>query len=178
MIICKNFKITLFKITTYVIQYFSYLKGQKMTTLDSVKAAQLQARKDKRADDASTLTTLIGEAEMIGKNDGNRVTTDAEVVAVIKKFVKNIDETLNILSTDSSKVDRVEALTKEKALLSTFLPKQLGEEELRDILSGFVSNLVDKNPKAMGKVLASLKEHFAGRYDGALASKITKELLA
>lgn len=149
-----------------------------MTILDSVKMAQLQARKDKRADDASSLTTLIGEAEMIGKNDGNRVTTDAEVVAVIKKFVKNIDETLNVLSKDSTKVDRVEALSKEKALLSTFLPKQLGEDELRHILSTFVSNLEDKNPKAMGKVLASLKEQFAGQYDGALASKITKELLA
>lgn len=149
-----------------------------MTILDSVKAAQLQARKDKRADDASTLTTLIGEAEMIGKNDGNRVTTDAEVVAVIKKFVKNIDETLNVLSKDSTKVDRVEALSKEKALLSTFLPQQLSEDELRHILTTFVSKLEDKNPKAMGKVLASLKEQFAGRYDGALASKITKELLA
>lgn len=148
-----------------------------MTILDSVKKAQLQARKDKRAEDASTLTTLIGEAEMIGKNDGNRVSTDAEVVAVIKKFVKNIDETLNVVSKDSTKVDRVASLTKEKALLSTFLPKQLSEDELRTILTGFVSALPEKNPKAMGKVLASLKEQYAGQYDGALASKVTKELL-
>lgn len=148
-----------------------------MTLIDTIKKAQLQARKDKQSDSASSLTTLIGEAEMIGKNDGNRVTTDAEVVAVIKKFVKNIDETLNVVSKDSSKADRVTALTQEKALLSTFLPKQLSEDELRSVLSGFVSALPEKNPKAMGKVLASLKEHFAGQYDGALASKITKELL-
>lgn len=148
-----------------------------MTILDSVKRAQLQARKDKRAEDASTLTTLIGEAEMIGKNDGNRVSTDAEVVAVIKKFVKNIDETLNVVRKDTSKADRVEALTKEKSLLSTFLPKQLNEDELRTILAGFISALPEKNPKAMGKVLASLKEQYAGQYDGALASKVTKELL-
>ncbi len=149
-----------------------------MTILDSVKKAQLQARKDKRAEDAATLTTLIGEAEMIGKNDGNRVSTDAEVVAVIKKFVKNIDETLNVVSKDSTKVDRVEALGKEKALLSTFLPKQLSEDELRTILADFIAALPEKNPKAMGKVLGSLKEAFAGQYDGALASRVTKELLA
>ena len=148
-----------------------------MTILDSVKKAQLQARKDKRSDEAASLTTLIGEAEMIGKNDGNRVSTDAEVVAVIKKFVKNIDETLNVVSKDSTKTDRVEVLTKEKTLLSTFLPQQLSEDQLRTILSGFVSALPEKNPKAMGKVLASLKESFAGQYDGALASKVTKELL-
>lgn len=148
-----------------------------MTILDSVKKAQLQARKDKRAEDASTLTTLIGEAEMIGKNDGNRVSTDAEVVTVIKKFVKNIDETLNVLAKDSTKADRVASLNKEKELLSTFLPKQLSEDELRNILSGLVAALPEKNPKVMGKVLASLKEQYAGQYDGALASKITKELL-
>ena len=149
-----------------------------MTLLDTIRKSQLQARKEKRAADASTLTTLIGEAEMIGKNDGNRASTDAEVVNVIKKFVKNIDETLTVLAKDSSKADRVEALTSEKALLVTFLPQQLSEDQLRTILGGFVSALTEKNPKMMGKVLASLKEQYAGQYDGALASKVAKELLA
>ena len=149
-----------------------------MTLIETIRKAQLQARKEKRAADASTLTTLIGEAEMIGKNDGNRASTDAEVVNVIKKFVKNIDETLNVLAKDSSKADRVEALTGEKALLVTFLPQQLSEDQLRTILGGFVSALTEKNPKMMGKVLASLKEQYAGQYDGALASKVAKELLA
>lgn len=149
-----------------------------MTLLETIRKAQLQARKEKRAADASTLTTLIGESEMIGKNDGNRASTDAEVVNVIKKFVKNIDETLNVLAKDYSKADRVEALTGEKALLVTFLPQQLSEDQLRTILGGFVSALTEKNPKMMGKVLASLKEQYAGQYDGALASKVAKELLA
>ncbi len=135
-----------------------------MTLLDTIRKSQLQARKEKRAADASTLTTLIGEAEMIGKNDGNRASTDAEVVNVIKKFVKNIDETLTVLVKDSSKADRVEALTSEKALLVTFLPQQLSEDQLRTILGGFVSALTEKNPKMMGKVLASLKEQYAGQY--------------
>lgn len=148
-----------------------------MTILDSVKKAQLQARKEKNSDAAASLTTLIGEAEMIGKNDGNRASTDAEVVAVIKKFIKNIDETITVVSKDSSKAERLVSLEKEKSLLSTFLPQQLSEVELRTILGGFVSALPEKNPKAMGKVLASLKEQYAGQYDGALASKVTKELL-
>lgn len=135
-----------------------------MTLLETIRKAQLQARKEKRAADASTLTTLIGESEMIGKNDGNRASTDAEVVNVIKKFVKNIDETLNVLAKDSSKADRVEALTGEKALLVTFLPQQLSEDQLRTILGGFVSASTEKNPKMMGKVLASLKEQYAGQY--------------
>lgn len=149
-----------------------------MTILDSIKKVQLQARKDKNSADASTLTTLIGESEMIGKNDGNRVSTDAEVVAVIKKFIKNIDETVAIVSKDSTKEDKVKALVQEKTLLTTFLPKQLSEDEIRTILGGFVNALGDKNPKMMGKVLGSLKEQFTGQYDGALASRIAKELLA
>jgi hypothetical protein len=58
--------------------------------MEQIKAKQIAARKSGSAD-AGLLTTLLGEAAMVGKNAG-RETTDQEVVAVVKKFVKNIDE--------------------------------------------------------------------------------------
>jgi len=61
-----------------------------MTLMEQIKTAQVTARKT-GAQEASLLTTLLGEAAMVGKN-ANRETTDQEVVAVVKKFVKNIDE--------------------------------------------------------------------------------------
>ena len=68
-----------------------------MTLMDQIKADQVSARKQKMTAVASLLTTLIGEAEMVGKNAGNRAPTDAEVQAVIKKFIKNLDETIAVL---------------------------------------------------------------------------------
>jgi hypothetical protein len=150
-----------------------------MTLIETIKKAQIQARKEKNEISASTLTTLIGEAEMIGKNDGNRQSTDAEVTAVIKKFIKNIDETVTVLEKAAQPdVARLEKLAKEKVILTAFMPKQLTELELRDIVGSILITFEEKNPKLMGKVLGILKEKYAGQYDGALSSKIVKEMLA
>lgn len=104
-----------------------------MTTLiNTIKQNQLQARKNKDAAAASLLTTLVGEASMIGKNDGNRESTDAEVTAVIKKFVKNIDESISALSKNAGEnAERIATATKEKEILMAYLPKQLDEAQLR-----------------------------------------------
>ena len=50
-----------------------------MTLFSQIKADQLAARKAKDGLKATLLTTLIGELTAIGKNDGNREVTDAEV---------------------------------------------------------------------------------------------------
>ncbi len=151
--------------------------------LENIKSNQIKFRKEKTEDSsiaASLLTTLIGEAEMIGKNDGNRETTDAEVVAIIKKFLKNLEETL----VHVSKQDNIQALQKknilekEKSILLSFLPKQMDEVELSQVIKSFIDELSEKNPKQMGKVLGKLKEKYSGQYDGAMASRITKELLS
>ena len=144
--------------------------------LAQIKKQQLQARKDKNTLMAQSLTTLIGEAEMVGKNDGNRSSTDAEVIAVIKKFIKNIDEAKSA-ADKGNMTEKSQALQAEKDLLNSFLPKQLSEEEIRTIIGNIVNQLGEKSPKMMGKVLGSLKESHAGLYDGALASKVAKELL-
>lgn len=141
-----------------------------MTLLEKIKADQLQARIVGNKAKASILTTLIGEAEMVGKNDGNRDTTDQEVIATIKKFLKNIDDTISVAgSTD--------ALIAEKDALQVYLPRQLTEPELRVTIGGIIVQLGLSGPKSMGALMAELKKNHAGCYDGGLASKLAKELL-
>ena len=146
-----------------------------MSLLQQIKGAQLIARKSKATLAAALLTTLIGEAEMIGKNAGNRETTDAEVVAVIKKFIKNIDETLEALKFSSD--GRVQDANLEKRILETFLPKQLSEDELRKIVEDIKSE-INATQKDMGKVMGLLKARHDGLYDGKLASTLVKNVLA
>ena len=141
-----------------------------MSLLQQIKDDQLQARKEKNQILSSLLTTLIGEAAMIGKNDGNRESTDAEVVAVIKKFIKNIDESLKV------KPDKV--LPLEKIMLEGYLPKQLSEQELRAKINDHIIFAELKGMQSMGKVMSHLKQNYDGQYDGKLASQIVKELLS
>ena len=143
--------------------------------LEKLQAASLEARKAQNAIAAGLLTTLYSEAARVGKDQGNRVSTDNEVVAVVKKFGKNIDETLAALpETDA----RVAALRVEKELLAAYLPQQLDEAGLSALVAELVGALADKSPKQMGVVMAGLKVRAGGQYDGAMASRLVKAALA
>lgn len=132
-----------------------------MSLMENIKSLQLAARKA-GAPEASLYTTLLGEANAIGKNAGNRETTDQEVVAVVKKFIKNLDETITALT---SRNQDATAYLAERGALEQFLPVQLSEEDLVNAAQAFPN---------MPAFMKHLKENFAGKYDGKLASVVAK----
>lgn len=134
-----------------------------MTSLMNViKEKQIAARKS-GAVEASLLTTLLGEAAMVGKNAG-RETNDAEVVAVVKKFIKNIDETVQALT---SRGQDASVFLAEREVLKHFLPLQLTELALKHIAEKHTS---------MPEFMKFLKENYAGQYDGRLASTVARKV--
>jgi uncharacterized protein YqeY len=134
-----------------------------MTLMEQIKQKQLAARKE-GLPIASLYTTLLGEAAMIGKNAGDRETTDAEVVAVVKKFIKNTNETIDALTTRGQ---NAEMFVIERMILEEFLPQQLDEVQLTIIARYF---------KSMPEFMKALKERYAGQYDGKLASMVAKKV--
>lgn len=146
-----------------------------MSLMQQIREKQLAARKASDVNAASLYTTFLGEAAMIGKNDGNRETTDAEVIAVAKKFIKNINDTLSYLgnSIEDALTDRRESLLAERALLEQFLPLQLTETALEH----FVRAQVEAGVTNMGLIMKALKDKHAGQYDGQLASAVVKRVL-
>lgn len=144
-----------------------------MSLLSNIKAAQLQARKNRDAIATNVLTTLVGEAEAVGKNAGNRESTDAEVVAVVKKFIKNMDETLALINQPQAVAD----LQYERSIVSQYLPQQLTSDQLKGILESLTNELNAHTLREMGKIMKVLKERFDGQYDGALASTLIKGML-
>ena len=149
--------------------------------IDQIKKDSLVARKARETDKATALSTLYSEASMIGKNGGNRETTDTEVIQTVKKFIKGIDETIKVLEKkNGNEILTVEIAEyeAEKLLFSIYLPKQLTEEELtKEIHVIMVINVI-ADMKGMGLIMKILKEKFEGRFDGGLASKIIRETLA
>lgn len=141
-----------------------------MSLMNRIRADQLDARKAKDANRIGLLTALIGEAGMVGKNAGNRESTDDEVTAVIRKFMKNANETLGVVQGD-----RADSIRNEIAILESYLPTQLSPDSLRDIIKTF---LASNSGAKMGDVMKHLKESHAGLYDGKMASQIAKEELA
>ena len=147
-----------------------------MTILQDIKAASLTARKAHETDVAASLITLLSEASMIGKNDGGRETTDAETTAVVKKFIKNIDETLNVRKSDQGD-PIIGKLILERLLYRSFLPKQMTEEEIKFFFETVVEQSHPNMPK-LGDMLKVLKLMHDGQYDGGLAAKLAKEIIS
>lgn len=134
-----------------------------MSLIEQIKEQQIAARKSGDSL-ASLYTTLLGEASIIGKNAGNRETTDQEVVAVVKKFIKNLDETIQALT---SRGQDATPYAGERKALEAFLPLQLTELMLTHIAM---------KQSSMPDFMKFLKENHAGQYDGKLASIVAKSV--
>ena len=125
-----------------------------MTLLEKIKQDNIAARKAKNTVKFALLTTLVSEISNIGKNDGNRETTEPESIAVVKKFIKGVDETLKALEFSSN--SRVLVAIEEKKILESYLPTQLSEIELTAVVDQIISTLADRSPKQMGVVMKRL----------------------
>jgi uncharacterized protein len=143
-----------------------------MSLLDRIKTDALAARKA-QGPTAGLLVTLIGEAETRTKTfSPARAMTDEELLAVVKKFLKNIDDTLKILSPDRSPEAHAKAVL-EKTALEIYLPAQLSAAEIEAFASAKIAAGAQ-----LGAVMAALKAEHGGRYDGKLASEVVKSLLS
>lgn len=152
-----------------------------MSILNTIKNDNVTARKSRDIITSSLLSTLYAEAVNVGKNDGNRETSDKETLAVIKKFIDGVNFTIDNIDSVISDV-KYEIAVKEREILSAYIekfqPKQLTTEELTDIISGIVATLQEKSPKQMGVVMKTLKDSYDGMYQGNEASKIVKAVLS
>ena len=144
--------------------------------IQRIKQDQIQARKDRNKEAAATLTTLLGEAIRIGKDDGNRETTDDEVMKLIRKFIKGNNDIIHAYQTDSIKRDISEP-QKEIELLTQYLPVQLSETELTTIIKSIMLPFEKPTMKDIGRIMAALKKGHDGTFDGKTASNIIKQFL-
>lgn len=146
---------------------FKALKDQQLACRRTAKQVECNVHK------ARVLTTLIGEIE--GKTKGKNVElTDELCLQTIKKFVTNLEETMG----HCVDADKFSVLNTEIETLKAHLPKQLGEDELREVITAYVRDYDTQGdePK-IGDIMAHLKRNHNGQYDGKLASTIAREVL-
>jgi uncharacterized protein YqeY len=145
-----------------------------MTVLSDIKTAQLTARKARDTIATDVLTTLLGEVAIVGKNDGNRDTTDTEAVVVVKKFLKNISETTALVTKQGKPTDTLE---REAEIVAVFLPTQLTNEQLTSELRKAVSVSGATTMRDMGKVMKIMNADFKGLFDGSQCKPILETML-
>lgn len=137
-----------------------------------IKRDCLEARKAKDKLKSNLLVTLVGEIEMVAKN-AQREVTDADCIAKVKAFRKNLTEMLNH-ATDN---DQRASLCIEFNTLEKYLPTQMNENELSLKILDIIDTCDYQEMKDMGKIMSELKGQYDGQYDGKLASGLVKQLL-
>jgi hypothetical protein len=132
-----------------------------MTTFADLKARMIEARKARNERETLALSTMVGNLTSNAKLvDGVKVVSDEDVTVYLKKSVKNLQESLAIKETEDGRW--------ELNFIESFLPKQLSEEQLREIWTSI-------NAANIGQFMGHLKSNFLGQYDGKLASKVAQD---
>ena len=135
-----------------------------------------------KAKDKNTYPTLrlvvsaIKDAEIAGRSKGQTEVTDSDVTSILKKMIKQRNESCEVYKKASRK-ELLENETKEIEVISIFLPKQLSEEETKKICQETLKTVGATSMKDMGKVIGALKLKYADTIDFSKVSLIIKELL-
>ena len=108
--------------------------------------------------------------------DAHRELTDEETIAVISTLVKQRQDSIEQF-TKGNRLDLVEKETKELEVLRTYLPPQLSEAEVRDIIKKAVAETGATGQKDMGKLMKVIMPQVKGKADGKLVNDIVKEAL-
>lgn len=138
-----------------------------------------QALKNKDKNTYPTLRLIVSaikDAEIANRTKGKKDILDSDIIAILKKMVKQRNESCDIYKK-AGRNELLENETKEIEIINTFLPKQLNGEETKKICEEAIKTVSANSIKDMGKVMGILKSKHADTIDFSKVSMIIKELL-
>ena len=122
------------------------------------------------------IVSAIKDAEIANRTKEKKEISNSDITAILKKMIKQRNESCEVYK----KAGRSELLdneTKEIEVINKFLPKQLSDEETKQICKDTVKSVGASSMKDMGKVMGILKSKNADTLDFSKVSSIIKNLL-
>ena len=103
-------------------------------------------------------------------------TDDNDVKQLLKKMIKQRSESIEIYKKNNRE-DLLKVEENEVSILSNYLPKQLSNEETKNVCLEVVKKINAQSVKDMGKVMGELKKNYSDNLDFSKAGAILKEVL-
>ena len=103
-------------------------------------------------------------------------TDDNDVKQLLKKMIKQRSESIEIYKKNNRE-DLLKIEENEVGILSNYLPKQLSDEETKNVCLEVVKKINAQSVKDMGKVMGELKKNYSDNLDFSKAGAILKEVL-
>ena len=151
-----------------------------MSLKETIETEYKNALKSKDKSKISTyrlILSSIKDLDISNRSGPNKKETDDEdIKKLFKKMVKQRAESIDIYKKNN-RLDLLEVEQNEYDILSSFLPKQLNDEDTKKICGEIILKLGATSIKDMGKVMGELKKLHADEIDFAKAGVLLKELL-
>ena len=135
----------------------------------------MRARDEVKSSTIRMVLTAIKNEEVSGKEA--RELSDAEVITVLSREAKKRREAAEAFE-QAGAVDRAASEKAEGVVIAEYLPKQLSEAEIKDLIAAAIAESGATGPAQMGLVMKSLQPKIAGKADGGLVSGLVKAALA
>lgn len=145
--------------------------------LSSALKEAMKAKESRRVATIRMVQSAIKDLDIANRTTTRADATDGDIASLMSKLVKQREESAKMYEEGG----RPELAGKEReeiAIISEFMPKQLTEAEVADIIRSAIAEIGAASVKDMGKVMAVLKERYPGQMDFSRASAAVKAALS
>ena len=122
------------------------------------------------------IVSAIKDGEIAARAKDQKEMTDGDIITILKKMIKQRNESCEVYKK-AGRNELLENETNEISVISTFLPKQLNEEETKKVCEEAIKFSGASSMKDMGKVMGVLKSKYSDTLDFSKVSLIIKKLL-
>ncbi len=138
----------------------------------------MKAGDKRRTGTLRLMNAAIKDKDINSRTDGHdsTLTNEAGIMDLLIKMVKQRQDSITAFDA-GGRAELAQAEREEMAIIQSYMPKQMSEDEAKSALAGIIASLGATSVKDMGKVMAEIKVKYAGQMDMAKVGAIVKVLL-
>jgi len=136
----------------------------------------MKAQQTRRVSTLRLINSSLKNADIEARGQGKEPLSDDEALSVLQKMIKQRQESAELYDK-GARPELAQQERDEIAIISAYLPKQMSDVEAGSVIATLVHEINAQGMKDMGKVMAALKERYAGKMDFSKASALVKKVL-
>ncbi|HEY1632574.1 MAG TPA: GatB/YqeY domain-containing protein [Rhizomicrobium sp.] len=138
----------------------------------------MKAKDSRRVSTLRMVLAALKDKDIAARTETSREgISDDDVLGLLAKMIKQREESAAAF-TQGARPELAQSEQEEIAIIRSFMPRQMDEAEAKAAIQGVIAELGAGSMKDMGKVMAALKERYAGQMDFGKASPMVKTALS
>jgi uncharacterized protein len=148
------------------------------TQLNDAMKEAMKAKDAKRLATVRLVLAALKDRDIAARSETNKdLVSDDDILTLLAKMIKQREESATAFDA-GNRPEMAAGEREEIAVIRTFMPAQMDDAALKEAVTKTIAEVGAASVKDMGKVMAVLKERFAGQMDFSKASAATKDALS